>query len=87
MAGQKNNDSALLARLDERTQNFAGTLDKLQRTHEDGVQRLLGALQTHAGENEKDFDKHDGRLKRLENWRWYIIGAGGALAFIGWVFK
>jgi hypothetical protein len=85
---------ALLGRLDERTSNLAenqksmaDALKELQRTQLSGTDRVLDALAQHAAEEDAKFDKHDGRIKALENWRWYILGALATIGILITLFK
>ena len=58
------------------------SLDALQRATDDQTKTLLAALDNHAdddsrrfGENDKRFSENDIRLKNLEHWYWYVLGA------------
>jgi hypothetical protein len=73
-------DNELLARLDERTANFAKTLDFMAAENRELSKAMLAALETHKGDDNTRFDRADMRLKILENWRWWILGA---MAIIG----
>jgi len=88
------NHSSLWARVDERTKSFAEGLTELRRTTEEQTKTLLAALDRHATDDttrfakaDDTFDKHDGRLKMLENWRWWLVGAIAALGTILWFLK
>lgn len=95
----ENNDANnLLARLDERTQGQTKTLDTIQHqfiksidelkdTHSDSVKQILSALEVHVKDNNTRFERHDNRLKTLENWRWYVLGSSATIIIITtWIF-
>lgn len=83
MAQRAKSDNELLARLDERTLQFARTLDFIAAENRELANKMITALDKHADDDNARFDKHDTRIKLLENWRWYILGAlaifGGAI--------
>lgn len=51
----------------ERDKRHKEVLDSIQNVHETLISKL---------------DKQDKRITALENWRWYILGATGALVFL-----
>ena len=85
MAASNRND--LFARLDERTAGFQKSLDFLAQQQRDGIRELVLAIKEHSVDDIKRFDSHDGRLKVLENWRWYILGAIAVSGFVFWLFR
>lgn len=51
------------------------------------TEKMLHAIQLHMTEDTTRFERHDERLKVLENWRWYILGAIATSGFVIWLFK
>lgn len=47
---------------------------------------IVKAVDAHVLDDKLRFEKHDGRLSALENWRWYILGIAAAIGFAGWFF-
>ena len=95
MASRKTaSDNELLARLDERTVGFTKTLDFMAAENRELSKAMLAALQKHAGDDDTRFakhgdtaEKHDGRIRTLENWRWYIVGTIAAVGYLVWLLK
>ena len=92
MAVNKSNE--LLVRLDERTLTFEKSLNFLMAENRQGIQQVIAALKEHATDDAKNFDAHDKkfdaqdiRVKILENWRWYILGALATIGFLVWYLK
>jgi hypothetical protein len=74
----------LLARLDERTKGFQRSLDFLAEENRRQTEALLAALKDHLSEDDNRFSTHDTRIKFLENWRFWILGAIALAGFVIW---
>ncbi|MCX7841212.1 MAG: hypothetical protein N2559_17375 [Anaerolineae bacterium] len=60
-------DSALLARLDERTKSIEANLDKLEKTLNASMDALREELRVGFGDVRKIIDDHERRISALEN--------------------
>lgn len=53
----------------------------------DRTDTIVKAVDIHLADDKNKFSEHDGRLKVLENWRWYILGLAAAIGAVVWLFK
>ena len=49
----------------------------LERTMSEGFKRLEATIAA----RDLKHDDHERRIQKLENWRWYLVGAFGAITF------
>lgn len=77
-----NEDSKLLARLDERTFQFGKSLDFLAQENREMFKRVMEALDKHSNDDTARFASDNKRLVALENWRWLVLGGAAVLGYL-----
>ena len=87
MAVKSKSDGERLVEIHTRQEYAAKALDTLQTDMKEQTKVLVAALQTHAADDTNRFEKHDSRLKILEQLRWYIMGALAIMGVVGWYLK
>lgn len=73
------------------TRELKDSMHEVQESNKADTEKVIKTIQAHMIDDTTRFDRHDVRLKNLENWRWYILGWTAAIAFaisvLMWAFK